>query len=92
MQLPELVEKGGEWKFRACGGREGTQRRRREHAMAWAKGILHGGASGGGQSDAIAQDEGVIAGDPLPGELRASCVHAARRPRAPHLLACTVGT
>jgi len=45
-----------------------------------------GGAGGGRKPDAVAQDEGVGAGDPLPGELGAGRVRAARRPRPPRLL------
>ena len=43
-------------------------------------------AAGGRQPDAVAQDEGVRAGEPLPRELGAGRVHPARRPRAPRLL------
>jgi len=45
-----------------------------------------GGAGGGGQPDAVTQDDGDGASDPLPGELGAGRVRAARRPRAPRLL------
>jgi len=45
-----------------------------------------GGAGGGRKPDAVAQDEGVGAGDPLPGEFGAGRVRAARRPRPPRLL------